>query len=81
LKDNKNQGLVGRKILLDKLNILGNFKMIRGHGYGELSYGKNREDVKLKGFWTNGIIKSGEGMYVSKDGVFMESIGDDIQLL
>jgi hypothetical protein len=30
LKDNKNLGLVGRKILLDKLNILGNFKMIRG---------------------------------------------------
>lgn len=36
LKDNKNQGLVGRKILLDKLNILGNFKMIRDTGMGSL---------------------------------------------
>jgi hypothetical protein len=33
------------------------------------------------GFWTEGIIKSGEGVYVAKDGSYLESIGDDIQLV
>lgn len=43
LKDNKNQGLVGRKILLDILNILGNFKMIRDTGMGSLAMEKTEK--------------------------------------
>lgn len=42
---------------------------------------KNRENVKLKGFWKDGYMDSGDGVYVSANGVYLETIGDDIQLM
>jgi hypothetical protein len=53
---------------------IGQFENNKRHGYGELTY-KDRENVKLIGFWTEGIMKAEEGVYVSKDGAYLDVIG------
>ena len=36
-------------------------------GYGELIY-QNRENVMLKGFWEDGDVRPGEGIYCTAQG-------------
>jgi hypothetical protein len=61
---------------------IGQFSNNKRNGYGELTYFSEEKDrIKLMGFWTEGIMKAGEGVYVTKDGAFLEHFGDDLQLM
>ena len=36
----------------------------------------NRDNIKLKGFWNDDIIKKNEGVFVTANGLKLESGGD-----
>ena len=79
-KNNNRDGMGVEEDLVKKTKYIGEFVSDKRHGYGELIY-LNRENVRLRGFWDNGDVRPGEGIYCTKEGrVLGEVSADDITM-
>lgn len=70
LVNQKKQGIGIEEDHLRATKYVGSFQNNKRNGYGELTY-LNRDSARLKGFWTDGIMKAGDGVYLSSEGKFL----------
>ena len=54
---------------------VGCFYKDKKNGYGEMTY-ENRENIKLKAFWNDDMVKKDEGVFVTENGEKLELMGD-----
>lgn len=75
-KQNERSGLGVEDDENKKTRFVGNFYKNKKNGYGELTY-KNRENIKLKAFWNDDMVKKDEGVFVTAIGQKLELMGDN----
>lgn len=78
--NNKRNGLGVEQDLERKTKYIGEFEDDKRKGYGELIY-LNRSNVRLKGFWTDGFVRAGDGIYCTEDGRVLEEVSDEFILI